>query len=101
NMIIHTDAGHMLVNQLRAGSLDAAIVYRSNVQSAPETAEELEVISIAGDEAVAVQPLAVSRSSGHRYLLYRLRDALTNDFASERFKDSGFEWVAPAATAKQ
>ncbi len=101
NTVIHADAGHMLVNQLRAGSLDAAIVYRSNVQSAPEAAEHLAVIAIAADEAVAVQPLAVSRSSAHRYLLYRLRDALTSAASAQRFKDNGFEWVAPTPAAKK
>jgi hypothetical protein len=57
-------------------------------------------MAIPGEDAVAVQPVAVSRSSAHRYLLYRLRDALTSPASSERFKHSGFQWLAPAPTAK-
>jgi molybdenum ABC transporter molybdate-binding protein len=100
NMVIQADAGHMLVNQLRAGSLDAAVVYRSNVESAAEAAGDLEAIAIAANEAVAVQPLAVSRSSAHRFLLYRLRDALTSAASEQRFKDIGFQWVAPPPAKK-
>jgi molybdenum ABC transporter molybdate-binding protein len=100
NTVIHTDAGHMLVNQLRAGSLDAAVVYRSNVQSAPEASEQIETIPLTADGAVAVQPVAVSRESRHRYLLRRLLDTLTSDVSAQRFKDHGFEWLAPTPGKK-
>jgi len=93
NTVIHADAGHMLVNQLRAGSLDAAVVYRSNVLSSPEAAERIEITPLPWDDAVAVQPVAVRRGTSHRYLLYRLLDALTSETTAERFRESGFEWV--------
>jgi hypothetical protein len=33
-------------------------------------------------------------------LLYRLRDALTNAASEQRFKDIGFQWIAPPAAKK-
>jgi molybdate transport system substrate-binding protein len=93
NTVIHTDAGHMLVNQMRAGSLDACVVYKSNVLSSAEAAEKLELIDISQEQAIATQPLAISKSSTHRYLLGRLRDALMAEETASRFESLGFEWV--------
>jgi molybdenum ABC transporter molybdate-binding protein len=88
NMVIEADAGHMLVNQLRAGSLDAAVVYQSNVQSSAEATEQLEFKRI--PRVWADQELAISTSTSHRYLLGRLRDLLTSDATREKMAGCGF-----------
>jgi hypothetical protein len=48
--------GDFLVNQLRAGSLDAAVVYRINIQ---QQAEHFDAVSLPADKARAIQPFAV------------------------------------------
>jgi ABC-type molybdate transport system substrate-binding protein len=94
--IIHADAGHDLVNKMRAaaGKLDAAIVYRSNAISNPENpAKYLDVIDLGIAEAVATQPFAVARDSPHRYLMKRLLAAILSPQTEARFRDAGFQWV--------
>jgi ABC-type molybdate transport system substrate-binding protein len=93
--VVHSDAGHALVNQMRAGALDLMIVYRSNVLSNPENAEKyLDMIEIGMPEAVARQPYAVAKDSQHRYLMRRLLDAILLPSTKEHFVKSGFQWIA-------
>lgn len=93
--VVHSDAGHALVNQMRAGALDLMIVYRSNVLSNPENAQKfLDMIEIKLSEAVAIQPYAVAKDSQHKYLMRRLLDAILTPSSKERFLKSGFQWVA-------
>ena len=73
NVKVQSPTGDLLVNQLRAGSLDAVIAYVSN---ATEAADELEAIAIKDIPcAVAVQPVAVGRDSTYKQLTARLVDA--------------------------
>lgn len=88
--VIHADAGHMLVNQMRTGALDASVVYRSNATSAPDDGK-LEIVALDLPDATATQPFAVSKQTGKRYLVRRLFDALARE--RERFAALGFEWV--------
>jgi molybdenum ABC transporter molybdate-binding protein len=91
--VIHTDAAHLLVNQMRAGSLDVAVVYRSNVLSSPENSGHLEVIDLDLPEAVASQPFAVAKESGHKQLMRRLLQALVAPDSARRFRSLGFQWM--------
>jgi len=93
NRVIHTNAAHMLINQMRTGALDACVAYISNVRSAPQNADFLETIPIPLPDAIATQPYAVSKESDHRYLMYRLRDAITAAETGARFKSLGFTWI--------
>lgn len=93
--VVHADAGHVLVNQMRAGALDAMIVYRSNVLSNPENAEKyLEIVEMNLAEAVAIQPCAVARNSDHRHLMQRLLEAILSPSSRQRFSAAGFQWLA-------
>lgn len=92
--IVHADAGHMLVNQLRTGALDAIIVYRSNVLSSGETAKHVEVVDMNLPEAIAIQPYAVAKDSEHRQLMRRLMEAVLSPDSKKRFVSAGFHWVA-------
>ncbi|MCB9882303.1 MAG: molybdate ABC transporter substrate-binding protein [Planctomycetes bacterium] len=92
NVVVQSDTAHVLVNQMRAGSLDAAIVYRS---SCAYVLERLTVVPIAGDFARAEQPLGIALASDHRQLLERLRAWLTSEEARRRFESLGFSWKLP------
>lgn len=91
--VIHTDAGHLLVNQIRTGSLDACIVYLSNARSVPDWETQFDIHEIPLEEAVATQPFAVSKDSEHRHLMYRLRDTITAAQTADRFEELGFDWI--------
>lgn len=96
--IVHADAGHVLINQLRTGALDATIVYRSNVLSQAEGGQRLMIVEMNLPEAMAVQPYAVAQQSEHKYLMGRLLEAILSGPSRERFEKSGFQWVAEAGT---
>ncbi|MFH1344130.1 MAG: substrate-binding domain-containing protein, partial [Pseudomonadota bacterium] len=93
NRVIHTPSAHMLINQMRTGSLDACVAYISNARSAPQNEKFLDTIEIPLPDALATQPYAVSKQTDHRYLMYRLRDAITTAETSRRFESLGFNWV--------
>jgi hypothetical protein len=76
-----------LINQMRVGSLDAAIVYRVNVL--PQ-AEHFDVIPLPPDKGKAVQPFAVRNDSTNRQLSGRLLAFLKNH--KESFEAAGFVW---------
>lgn len=63
----------LLVNQLRAGSLDAAIVYRANVAT---LGNAIDALPIDHPAAKAVQPFAVGDQSPRRQLAHRLLETL-------------------------
>jgi ABC-type molybdate transport system substrate-binding protein len=93
--VVHADAGHALVNQMRAGALDLIVVYRSNVMSNPENAEKyLDVVELNLPEAIARQPYAVAKDSRHKYLMRRLLAAILSPASKEHFIKSGFQWIA-------
>lgn len=90
--IVHADAGHLLVNQIR--SLDAAIVYRSNAQSALKNdPDACTIIDLADGKELARQPFAIARSSQHKYLVKRLLQTITSAESAEQFRQAGFRWV--------
>ncbi len=92
--VVHVDAAHMLVNQMRTGALDVAVVYRSNALSAPANVQEyLDVIPIDLPDAHATQPFAIAAGTRHRHLLERLQRALVAAQSRDRFRRLGFHWV--------
>jgi molybdate transport system substrate-binding protein len=96
--IVQEDAGHTLINQMRARALDLIVVYRSNVLSNPENAEKyLQIVEMNLQEAVAIQPFAVAKDSNHRHLMRRLLEAILAPESQERFRKAGFQWIAEGA----
>ena len=87
NVVVEVPTADFLINQMRAGSLDAAIVYRVNVQ--PQ-AEHFDAIPLPADKAKAVQPFAVRHDSTNRQLSGRLLAFLKNH--KESFEAAGFVW---------
>ncbi len=97
NVVVQTPTGDMLVNQMRSGSLDAAVAYLSN---AAGSADFLDAIKIQGIPcSVATQPFAVAKESAHKHLVERLLAAIRAENSKQRFTSEGFEWLggAPAA----
>lgn len=87
NVVVEVPTADFLINQLRAGSLDAVIVYEANVHL---LAEHFETVPLPEDKATAVQPFAVRHASPHR----RLAERLLGHFRAnaEAFEGAGFLW---------
>lgn len=89
NVVVQTPTGDLLVNQIRAGSLDAVIAYVSNGVSA---ADVLEAIPLDLPCALSVQPAAVGKDSRRPGLAGRLLEALRSSESREQFQNQGFRW---------
>ena len=90
NVTVQVPAGDMLINQMRAGSLDAAVVYLSNAAGA---ADILDAIQIQGLPcSIAVQPWAVYKNSRYPQTANRLFQALTSEEGRADFEAEGFRW---------
>lgn len=91
NVVVQTPTGDMLVNQMRSGSLDAAVAYLSN---AAGSGEFLDAIRIKGIPcSVATQPFGVAKDSSHKQIVERLRQAIRAESSKERFTSEGFQWL--------
>jgi molybdenum ABC transporter molybdate-binding protein len=96
NVAVQTPTGDMLVNQMRSGSLDAAVAYLSN---AAGSADSLDAIRIHGIPcSVATQPYAVAKDSQHKQLAARLLAAIRAEQSRQRFASEGFRWIDEQAT---
>jgi molybdenum ABC transporter molybdate-binding protein len=89
NVKTQTPTADLLVNQMRAGSLDAVIVYLANTS---QVRDLFDVVPLAVPGAVAVQPYAISRSSNYPHLMERLLTALRSTESQQRFESVGFRW---------
>ena len=92
NVKTQLPTGDMLVNALRTGALDAVVAYISN---AAEAGEDLKAFKVDLPCALAVQPVAVGKTSEHKYLTQRLLNVLQSAESEERFKKLGFSWKVP------
>ncbi|MCC6234582.1 MAG: molybdate ABC transporter substrate-binding protein [Verrucomicrobiales bacterium] len=92
NIVVQTPTADLLVNQVRAGGLDAAVVYQANTS---QVLNSLHVIPIESPAALAIQPFAIARSSRHTFLMSRLLEALASTESRLRFEQTGFAWRAP------
>lgn len=89
NVKTNTPTADLLVNQLRTGSLDAAIVYRANIS---KVADKLDVVEIKEGRPLAEQPIAILKSTKYPHLLQRLVDTLTDSPSRAIFESNGFRW---------
>ncbi len=90
NVTVQTPTGDMLVNQLRTGSLDAAVAYLSNAAGAAEHLDAIQIQGIAC--SIATQPWAVAKGSKYPQTTARLFDKLSSPEAQEIFESEGFRW---------
>ena len=90
NVTVQTPTGDMLVNQLRTGSLDAAVAYLSN---AAGSGEFLDAVQIQGIPcSTATQPWAVAERSRFPLLADRLFRRICSAESREGFAAEGFGW---------
>ncbi len=87
NIAVEVPTADFLINQMRVGGLDAAIVYQVNVS--PQS-DHLDAISLDPEKATAVQPFAVRHDSPNRQLSERLLTFLKDHRKS--FEEAGFVW---------
>ena len=90
NVTVQTPTGDMLVNQMRAGSLDAAVVYLSN---AAGSGDFLDAVRIQGlDCSVATQPYAITPDSPNALTASRLFAQICSTDSQDSFMAEGFRW---------
>ena len=87
NVAVEVPTADFLINQMRAGALDAAIVYKVN---AIPQAEHLEFLPIPHPGAKAVQPFSIRSGSTQRQLAQRLLDFFQRH--RDKFESAGFSW---------
>ena len=92
NVDTEVPTGDLLVNQIRAGSLDAAVAYLSN---AAGSAEFLDAVKIRGIKcSTATQPWAVAAQSKYPETAGRLFQQICSAESKETFAAEGFRWKA-------
>lgn len=89
NVVARFPSGDLLVNQLRAGSLDAVVAYISNVKP---YLDELEAITVEEVNCQPAQPIAAGKSTAHPDVVKRLIRAIESAESKQRFEQYGFGW---------
>ena len=90
NIVVQSPTGDLLVNQLRPGALDAAVVYRSNVLPYEK---DLDFTPVTGIPCAAPeQPIAVGKQTEYPRLTARLIVAIRSAESRRRFEEIGFGW---------
>lgn len=91
NIRTRVPTADLLVNQMRTGSLDVAIVYQANTS---QVLDHLDVVPLEHPAAKAVQPFAVGKAAKYPHLTNRLKQAITSAQSRLIFEDVGFTWRA-------
>ncbi|MEN7547779.1 molybdate ABC transporter substrate-binding protein [Rapidithrix thailandica] len=89
NVKVQTPTADLLVNQLKTGALGAAIVYEANTS---QVKDQLTVIPLSNEGALAVQNFGISTNSKHKYLTQRLFQTITSQTSKANFENNGFGW---------
>ncbi len=89
NVVLEVPTGDLLVNQMRAGILDAAVAYVSN---AAGSGRALDALPVDVPCAIATQPIAVGRTSKRKQIASRLMEALRSVESRRIFEAEGFRW---------
>jgi molybdenum ABC transporter molybdate-binding protein len=95
NVVVEVPTADFLINQMRAGALDAAIVYRVNAML---QSEHLDFLPIDHPGAKAVQPFSIRADSTKRQLAGRLLAFMKANRAD--FEATGFSWRGDEPTIR-
>jgi len=90
NVTVQTPTGDMLVNQMKAGSLDAAVVYLSNTAGSEDVLDAIAITGIPCSQAS--QPIAIAKQTPYSQLTARFLDVIRSAESKERFLAHGFAW---------
>ena len=88
NCVVQTPTADMLVNAMKAGGLDAVIVYEVNCVNVKD---DMPILSIDSPKSKATQTYAVAQSSKYPRLTNRLMKYLLRAERHQRFKELGFQ----------
>jgi molybdenum ABC transporter molybdate-binding protein len=91
NVVVELPTGDMLVNQIKTGALDAVVAYVSNAVGAGDV---LQAFPVEVPCAMAVQPVAIGKTSRYPRLAERLLESFFTERSKERFLAEGFRWKA-------
>lgn len=91
NVVVQTPTADLLVNQLRTGALDAAIVYAANVALVQD---KLSVVKLDLNEATAIQNIGINTASKYKYLTRRLYQKITSENSQKMYLQNGFNWLS-------
>ena len=91
NVVVQTPTGDMLVNQMRSGSLDAAVVYLSNAVGSGDVLDAIRIKDLPC--SIASQPYGVAAGSPRRRLAERLGEQFRSQQSREIFEAEGFRWL--------
>lgn len=93
NVTVQTPTGDMLVNQLRTGSLDAAVAYLSNAAGSGDVLDAVQIQGISC--STATQPWGVAEDSRYPQTAARLFAAIASTESQAVFASQGFGWKLP------
>ena len=77
-----------VLGKVTSGQADAGVVYRTDVTSAGDQVEEIEIPE--ADQAVNRCPISVLADSEHQELAQEFSDFVRSDTARQRFEQEGF-----------
>lgn len=90
NICSQTPTADLLVNQLRTGALDAAIVYISNVT---KVKDKVNIVYLEGPDDSAVQNYGIVKESNNRWVMKRFFEALHSAEAVESYSANGMNVI--------
>lgn len=90
NICSQTPTADLLVNQLRTGALDAAIVYISNVT---KVKDKVNIVYLEGPDDSAVQNYGIVKASNNRWVMKRFFEALHSAEAVESYSANGMNVI--------
>ena len=90
NICSQTPTADLLVNQLRTGALDAAIVYISNVT---KVKDKVNIVYLQGPDDSAVQNYGIVKKSNNRWVMKRFLEALHSEEAAESYSINGMNVI--------
>jgi ABC-type molybdate transport system substrate-binding protein len=96
NISSETPSADMIVTQFKTGSLDVCLVYTVNINYMKN---EIEIISLNEEKAIAVQPFAIANYTSNHYLTERFLEAIKNNNAN--FLKAGFKYLPNIVTKKK
>ncbi len=87
NVVTQTASSAMLVPTVTTNSVDATLAYATDTKA---ESDKVDTIRIDSPAAKAIQPFAIARSSGYKYLGRRLYQAIAK--SRDQFEAAGFHF---------
>ncbi len=98
NIAVESPTGDFLVNQVRVGALDGALVYRSNAMAAKSVRTHTNIVELDLPASTARQPWSVRLDTPHARTLSRLLERIEAARDAGAFAELGF--LPPKASVR-